>query len=108
MPMPPSSLGRKLRELRKAKGLSLEELATLTASSKSYIWELENKPVARPSGEKISKISAVLDVTPEFMLDESQTEATLSEHDRAFFRKYQGATQDVKNKIAGILKLLDD
>jgi hypothetical protein len=32
----------------------------------------------------------------------------LSEHDRAFFRKYQGATQDVKNKIAGILKLLDD
>jgi DNA-binding XRE family transcriptional regulator len=43
-------LGDKIRALRKEKKLSLEQLAELTDSSKSYIWELENKddPNHRP------------------------------------------------------------
>ena len=39
----PSPLGDKIRVLRKQKKLSLEQLAELTESSKSYMWELENK-----------------------------------------------------------------
>lgn len=106
--MTASVLGRKLRELRKQKGLTLEELAQQTDSSKSYIWELENKPVARPSAEKIGKIAAVLGVTSEYLVDEARTEATADERDIAFFRKYQGADPDVKEKINRILDLLDD
>ncbi|WP_026607559.1 helix-turn-helix domain-containing protein [Methylocapsa acidiphila] len=106
--MPSSAMGRKLRELRKEKGLSLEELAAQAEASKSYLWELENKPTARPSAEKINKIAAVLGVTPEYLLDKNRTEATVDERDEAFFRKYQGASPDVKTKIAEILKLLDD
>ncbi|MEH6759521.1 MAG: helix-turn-helix transcriptional regulator, partial [Parasphingorhabdus sp.] len=48
-------LGEKIRTLRKAKGYTLEKLAELSESSKSYIWELENKNPPRPSGEKIAK-----------------------------------------------------
>jgi transcriptional regulator with XRE-family HTH domain len=38
----PSSLGDKIRKHRREKGYSLEKLAKLTDSSKSYLWELEN------------------------------------------------------------------
>lgn len=103
-----SALGQKLRELRKEKGLSLEELAAKAESSKSYLWELENKPTARPSAEKMNKIGAILGVTPEYLLDEKRTEATVDERDLAFFRRYQQASPAVKNKISEILKLLLD
>lgn len=43
-----------------AKGRTLEKLADETDSSKSYIWELENKNPPRPSAEKLTKIASKL------------------------------------------------
>ena len=67
----PSPLGDKIRALRKQKKLSLEQLAELTESSKSYIWELENKDDPRPSADKISKIAAVLEATTDSRVSSS-------------------------------------
>src|SRR5206468_10840473 len=106
--MATSALGRKLRELRKGKGQTLDELAQKTESSKSYIWELENKPVARPSAEKLSRIATVLGVTQEFLMDETRTEVSIEERDKAFFRKYQSAKPEVREKISRILDVLDE
>ena len=103
-----SSLGRKVRERRKAKGLTLDELGRLTESSKSYIWELENRPAPRPSAEKLGRIAAVLDVTPEFLINEEQTTPTADQHDQAFFRKYRKSKPEVKEKINRILDVLDE
>ena len=63
-------LGDKIRDLRKEKKLTLDKLAELTGSSKSYIWELENKNPPRPSAEKLSKIAEQLGVTIEYLLDD--------------------------------------
>ena len=41
----PSLLGTKINELRRERGLTLEQLAQATDSSKSYMWEIENKDV---------------------------------------------------------------
>ena len=60
----PSPLGDKIRALRKQKKLSLEQLAELTDSSKSYIWELENRDTRKPSGEKLTRIAQALEVVP--------------------------------------------
>ncbi len=103
-----SSLGRKLRELRKEKGLTLDELAQQTGSSKSYVWELENKPVSRPSGEKIARFAQVLGVTPEYLVDEARTQATASDRDKAFFRRYEAADPKVKAKLNRIMDLLEE
>ena len=103
-----SALGKKLKELRKSKGLTLEELAQHSGSSKSYMWELENKDVARPSAEKLSRIASVLGVTAEFLVDSSRTEVTVHDQDEAFFRKYTAADPAVKEKINKILDLLDE
>lgn len=103
-----SSLGRKVNTLRREKGLSLEELAKATGSSKSYMWELESKPVARPSAEKLTRIAEVLEVTPEYLLDEGRSAPGDEEADRAFYRKYQGLDDSTKNKLKRILDALED
>ncbi|MGE0371673.1 MAG: helix-turn-helix domain-containing protein [Gammaproteobacteria bacterium] len=103
-----SNLGRKIRELRKVKGLTLDELAERTESSKSYIWDLENKPVARPSGDKLGRIARELGVTPEFLLDDNRTDVSDAERKEAFFRKYEAAKPEVREKLNRILDVLDD
>lgn len=105
--MPVQGLGEKLRTLRKSKGLTLDELARETGSSKSYVWELENKPAARPSAEKIAKFAALLGVTPEYLLDESRTEVGPDEGDRVFFRRFEAADSNVKEQLKKILDVLD-
>jgi transcriptional regulator with XRE-family HTH domain len=105
--MPVQGLGEKLRALRKMKGLTLDQLARETGSSKSYIWELENKPVARPSAEKIAKIAALLEVTAEYLLDENRTDAKPDDSDKWFFRRYEAADRNVKQQLQQILKVLD-
>jgi len=103
----PTPLGEKIRKLRKEKGLTLEKLADLTESSKSYIWELENKNMPRPSAEKIGKIAAELGVTSEYLLDETKDSPTSNDVDVRFFRKYEKMDPDVKEKIRSIVDAWD-
>jgi len=105
----PSPLGDKMRALRKEKKLSLEQLAELTESSKSYIWELENKDVPNPSADKIGRIAAALEVTPEFLLDQRDDLTPDDEIvDEAFFRRYRKLDPDVKKTIRKIMDAFDD
>ena len=104
----PSPLGDKIRARRKEKKLSLERLAELTESSKSYIWELENKDDPKPSAEKIGKIASVLEVTTEFLLTESTTPPGEEVIDEAFFRKYKSKPEGTKKRLRKILDAWDD
>jgi transcriptional regulator with XRE-family HTH domain len=85
----PTTLGSKLRELREKKGYTLEKLADLSGSSKSYVWELENKAPPRPSADKLSKIAEALGVTLEFLINDSAGLTQESAEDTLFFRNYQ-------------------
>ena len=94
-----TSLGDKIRELRKKKGYTLEKLAELTESSKSYIWELENKNPPRPSGDKVAQIASVLGVTSDYLLDTTETSNVAEATDQAFFRRYRKMEPATKEKI---------
>lgn len=102
----PSELGRKVRDLRQEKRLTLEQLATAAGASKSYVWEIENKDVARPSAEKLARIAEVLGVTTEYLVDDNRTEPSANQQDEAFFHRFQSADQSVKDKLARILDVL--
>lgn len=104
----PSALGTKINELRRNKGLTLEDLAKATGSSKSYMWEIENKDVARPSAEKLDRIATALGVTADFLIDATSAEPTDDVQDRAFFRKFQQADPNVKATLKKILDKLDE
>jgi transcriptional regulator with XRE-family HTH domain len=98
-------LGKKIRDLRKEKGYTLEKLAELTDSSKSYIWELENKDPPRPSAEKVAKIASVLGVTTDYLISATKAAPGKDVLDQAFFREYQGLDDDVKEKLRDLVKL---
>lgn len=102
MPIP---LGVKIRELRKQKGFTLERLAELADSSKSYIWELENKDPPRPSGEKIARIAEALGVTADYLLDDQAQAVKPDVVDQAFFRQYRRLNKETKERIRDLVEL---
>ncbi|MHA6767000.1 helix-turn-helix domain-containing protein [Sphingobium ummariense] len=101
-------LGDKIRKLRKEKNLTLDKLAELTGSSKSYIWELENKNPPRPSAEKLAKIAEQLETTIEFLLDEGEEMSQEDAADARFYRQYRKMDPSVKAKVRQIIKLWDE
>lgn len=101
-------LGDKIRELRKAKRYTLDKLAELADSSKSYIWELENKSPPRPSAEKIAKIAAALGVTGDYLIDPTGTMQAEDATDTAFFRKYRKMDASMKDKIRRMVDLIGE
>jgi transcriptional regulator with XRE-family HTH domain len=101
-----TTLGDRIRDLRKKKGFTLDELAAKAESSKSYIWELENKDPPRPSGEKLALIAAALDVTTDYLLG-ADTEELSSAEDKAFFRKYQKLDAPTKSQIREMLDIIN-
>ena len=104
----PSPLGDKMRTLRKQKRLSLEQLAELTDSSKSYIWELENKDVPKPSADKIGRIAAVLDVTSDYLLSTETSSPDQQVLDLPFNQKCQGMPDDAMARLRQILDAWDN
>jgi transcriptional regulator with XRE-family HTH domain len=103
---PVNPLGDRIRSLRKEKGLTLDQLAKQSGSSKSYIWELENKNPSRPSAEKLAKIADKLGTTMEFLFqgEASQEQAA----DAHFYRSYQKMDEPTKAKIRQIIQLWGD
>ena len=100
-----SNLGHKIKVLRKNAGLTLDELAEKSDSSKSYIWELENRPDTRPSAEKLGRVADVLDTTLEYLLDDRDQVKEEDARDQAFYREYKELDEATKAKIRETLKL---
>lgn len=100
-----TTLGEKIRKLRKQKGYTLERLAELSESSKSYIWEIENKNPPRPSADKIAKIAAVLGVTADYLVDTRESTPAADAVDQAFFRKYRNMDPSTKERIRQMVEL---
>lgn len=102
----PNVIGEKIQKLRKKKGLTLEQLATLAGSSKSYIWELENKNPPRPSADKIARIAQQLEVEIDYLLDESGDIAEEDAVDAKFYREYRKMDPETRDKIRQMAKLI--
>jgi transcriptional regulator with XRE-family HTH domain len=98
-----TSLGEKLREHRKRKGYSLDDLARLSESSKSYIWELENRDTRKPSAEKLTGIAAVLGVTTDYLLDENATFDDVQMKE-AFYRKFSRLEEGDQQRIQEMIE----
>lgn len=99
-----TSLGAKIKRHRQEKGYSLDKLAELTDSSKSYIWELENRDTRKPSAEKLTRIAQALSVTTDYLLDDSAEpgDEVLKE---AFFRRFSKLTTEDQEKISQMIDL---
>ena len=66
--MSEQTVGRRIKARRTELKLTLEEVAKLIGSGKSYVWELENKNIARPSAEKLLKLAEALQTSMSYLL----------------------------------------
>lgn len=82
-----NSIGIKVREARKRLKLNLNDLALMTGSSKSYLWELENSPGSNPSSEKVIKIASALKLSIDFLLDDSRSNIERSDEDNELINR---------------------
>jgi transcriptional regulator with XRE-family HTH domain len=98
-----ATLGEKLRDRRKSHRLTLDELADRVGSSKSYLWELENRASARPSAEKLAAIARELSVPVEYFLDDAGVEPAQAQLDDVFFRKYKSLSSPDKAQLNAII-----
>ena len=102
------SLGDKIRRLRKEKQLTLDGLAVRTNSSKSYIWELENRNPPRPSATKIAQIAKALDVEIDYLIDDETQISEDDAKDMKFYRYYRRLTPETREKIRAMSKIIGD
>ena len=98
------ALGKKIKTLRKEKGYTLQELAELIGSGKSYIWEIENRGLKRPSAEKLALIANALDVTTDFLINSEQTALSEDEDKEILYRKMGRLTKDDQDKIMDMIE----
>lgn len=102
---PPPKFGARIKALRTEQKLTLEQLAAATESSKSYIWELENKNPPRPSAEKLSAIAKALGTTVDYLFGaDDQTKETAQ--DKAFFREYSDMPEETRKQLRDMAKIL--
>ncbi len=100
-----TTLGQKLKKHRTELRLSLDRLAEITESSKSYLWELENRDVRKPSAEKLTKIAQALKVTTDYLLDDKADANNDEMLKEAFFRRFNQLEDDDKTKIEQMIDL---
>ena len=102
-----STLGARLRRLREAKKLTLQQVADAVGCTKAYIWELEMKEGQRPSAERVHLLAKVLGVTMEDLMNETNEQVPeASVEDVAFFRQYTGMSEEEKQRYQQALKLM--
>jgi transcriptional regulator with XRE-family HTH domain len=102
-----SAFGIRLRSLREAKGLTLQQVADAVGCTKAYIWELEKKPGQRPTAERIQAIAKVLEVTMGDLMGEPVDEASEpTAEDVVFFREYVGMPEEEKRRYRQALEVM--
>jgi transcriptional regulator with XRE-family HTH domain len=95
----------KMKEERDRLDLSLEELAKQIGSTKSYVWELENRDLSRPSAEKIFKLAEVFGVSPQYLLDD--TGRVSRNPDQALIAKFQKLSDQNKKLLGKFIDSLE-
>ncbi len=97
----------KIKSLRKERGLTLQELANLSGSNKSYIWELENprhgRKAIQPSVKKIKAIASALGVDFQYLLND---DLPIYEKDKCYLAMFRTLTEDQKDVVLRIVKSL--
>jgi transcriptional regulator with XRE-family HTH domain len=101
------SIRDRIKSLRKKEKLTLDQLAVQAGLSKSYLWELENKEVPRPSGEKLAGVAKALNVTVDYLLGGDPAENLEAAEDKAFFREYEAMSPEARAQLRRLAKALD-
>ncbi len=93
-------IGSRIKALRKARGLSLQELGDSSGFSKSHVWEMESGKVSNPSAAMIVSFAASLNTDIDHLLYGS-----LGSGRDAFVAKFERLIDSDRRKVLGIIDI---
>jgi transcriptional regulator with XRE-family HTH domain len=99
------TLASKVKELRKNMDLTLDALAVASDTTKSHIWEIENKPNIRPSADLVYRMAVALNTTVEALLCKEAV-GSAKERDAVFMRKYQKLKPKQREQLMRIMDVI--
>jgi transcriptional regulator with XRE-family HTH domain len=103
----PTRFGKRLRQFREAKGLTLQQVADHVGCTKAYIWELEMREGQRPTAERLNAIGKLLGVMVQDLLGEPiGAMENPTPRDVVFFREYAGMSEEEKKRYREAMKLM--
>ena len=97
-----TTIGAKIRRLRREQGLTLEALAKKLGTTKSHVWSLENTS-KNYSAKKIHDLARVFGVSSEFFMEDVEEPSQEHQIDEAFFHRYQRLAPEAKVQMRKIL-----
>lgn len=92
-------IGEKIKIERKRLGFTLQKLADLTESSKSYIWEIESGKNKEIGHSKLLKIARSLGVTTDFLADDRRYCELPCDEDRVLYSRIQDFNTEEKHYL---------
>lgn len=107
------SKGERIRELRKLKGISQEEMAKLLKTTKQTISKYENGVVSNIPSDRIEAMAVLLDTTPEYILgwdkspeEQAEYEASILMDDELMdmIREIQALNKEQKKAVKQMIK----
>lgn len=97
------SFAAKLKQLRIARGKSLQQLADDVGSSKAHIWDLETGRSKNPSMDLMTKLAKALEVSVADLVGENPTGADEDPHIVAMYRELKELTPEDRKVIQTVI-----
>lgn len=106
------NMARKIKELRQAKGLTLEQVANVVGVGKSTVRKWETGMIANMKRDKIASLAQALGTTPAYLLgweiENSPSEPELTEREKEWLKLFRELSEDEQDFITlKVQKLLD-
>ena len=102
------SMAQRIRNLRKEKGLTLEQVANIVGVGKSTVRKWETGMIANMKRDKIASLAKALGTTPEYLMgwdenNNSPSELQLTEGEKALLDLFKKVPEDQQ---ALVLKMI--
>lgn len=109
------SKGERIRELRKLKGISQDEMAKLLNTTKQTISKYENGVVSNIPSDRIEAMAVLLNTTPEYILGWDTSPEEQAEYEASILMdkdimslvySYQALSEESKKAVKQMIRLL--
>ena len=102
----------KIKQLREARGMTLEELGQKVGVGKSTVRKWETGIIANMRRDKIAKLSDALGVTPAYLMGWEETTTpepfTLTSQEETLVRHYRIASEGTKESVRKLLDIPEE
>jgi transcriptional regulator with XRE-family HTH domain len=102
------SLATKLKELRMARGQSLQQVADGVQTSKTHIWDMEQGNSANPSRELVERLATHFRVSVSDLFEENPNAESEPTELVALYRDLKSLSENDRRTIEAVMRSLKE